>query len=517
MMKILVFAFLLALSFAHFTNPVFAQSPEKILKKAAKALGGEKNLRNVSARQATGRITRLGDGASGAYQNNAANPGLYAETFDLNGIETANGYNGKSSWAKDAANNLQTLTGATSRDFQVFARYRNGLWLNFNKARAFYDRQTEINGKKVDSLTLVIAKNQRIKLYIDAVSGLPLREEFQIGDRRRVYDYADYRIVNGINEPFAIKMSDGELDYQIKLDRVVHNQPLAAAVFDFPVVSTEPLPAVSDLLKQVEANEDKVDEILENYTYTETQASREVGDDGVVREKEIEKRQVTFYKGFQIRRLIARNGKPLSESESKSEERKAAEAIADIENKVVKRDRRAAAATTENAVAEQQHSARDQIGTSGDRISIGELLRASVFKNPRRERFRNRDVIVFDYEPNPNFDFSRAKSLLKFFGKTTGAIWIDEQDKQVARVEAVLADNFNVAGGVLAKLKKGASFTLEQNRVNDEIWLPTSADINLSIKVLLVKGININQLVRYTDYQKFKSEVKDAKVGAPQS
>ncbi len=91
-------------------------------------------------------------------------------------------------------------------------------------------------------------------------------------------------------------------------------------------------------------------------------------------------------------------------------------------------------------------------------------------------------------------------------------MWIDEKDKQVARLEAVLFDNFKVGGGVLANLKKGASFALEQERVNDEIWLPSVADINLSVKVLLVKGINVNQLVKSYDYRKFKTEIKDSKV-----
>jgi hypothetical protein len=91
-------------------------------------------------------------------------------------------------------------------------------------------------------------------------------------------------------------------------------------------------------------------------------------------------------------------------------------------------------------------------------------------------------------------------------------MWIDEKDKQVARLEAVLFGNFKVGGGFLANLKKGASFALEQERVGDEIWLPSVADVNLSVKVLLVKGINVNQIVKSYGYRKFKTEIKDSKV-----
>ncbi|MCA1588852.1 MAG: hypothetical protein LC734_00385 [Acidobacteria bacterium] len=146
------------------------------------------------------------------------------------------------------------------------------------------------------------------------------------------------------------------------------------------------------------------------------------------------------------------------------------------------------------------------------RVSTAEVLRASRLVNPRHERFRGRDVIVFDFEPNPSFDFKRAKSALKFFGKTAGVIWIDEKDKQVARLEAFLVDSYNIGGGALVKLRKGASFTLEQERVNGEIWLPSAAEFNLSARLFLVRGIDLNQKFRSYDYRKYSTEVKDAKV-----
>jgi len=140
------------------------------------------------------------------------------------------------------------------------------------------------------------------------------------------------------------------------------------------------------------------------------------------------------------------------------------------------------------------------------------VLRASNLLNPRRERYKGRDVIVFDFEPNTSFDYKNARSILKFFGKTAGVMWIDERDKQVARLDAVLFDSYKVGGGILANLKKGASFTLEQERINDEIWLPSIADINLDLRVLLVKGFNVNQVIRSYNYKKFQTEVEDATV-----
>jgi outer membrane lipoprotein-sorting protein len=479
-----------------------AQSPASVLKRAAKAMGGEKALRGVRSWQATGKIVRLSDGATGNYQAQAQQPNYYTGSYDLNGFEVAVGYNGRSSWMRDSQNGLRTLTGQTSRDFQTEAAYRAARWLDYKKEKSKIAAggQADVNGKPAQAVILTTAKNVQIKMYFDKTSGLLVREEIPAGDLKRTFDYADFRAVNGIQEPFSIITTIGEEKYEIKLDQITHNPALARNSFDFPKISSEPLPDIAALIKEVQANEEKVENILENYTFTQTSTSRETGKDGVVRDKESQTLQVSFYKGNQIRRLIAKNGKPLETDEQERENKRVEKRVEEIEKELAKNERK------------RPEAAEGAPNDNGEKISIAEILRASNLVNPRRERFRSREVIVFDFEPNPNFDFKNAKSFLKFFGKTAGAIWIDAQDKQVARVEAYLLDSFKVGGGLVANLKKGASFTLEQDRINDEIWLPSVANINLSVKVLLVRGINVNQLIKYGDYKKFSSEIKDAKV-----
>lgn len=480
-----------------------AQSPGKILKQAGKAMGGEKVLLAVRSWQKTGRITRLKDGASGGYKAQAAAPNFYNTAFDLDGFETAVGFNGKSSWMRDSREGLRTLTGEASRDFQAEAAYRNTRWLNYKKEKSkiVAGGKASVNGKPADLIVMTTAKGASIKMYFDAASSLLIREEISAGDNIAVSDYGDYRTVNGIQEPFSISRKIGEDFYEIKLDRIAHNVQIAKSDFDFPKISGEPLPEISTLLKDLQTNEDRVDAILENYSFTQKNIRREFGKDGVLREIGSETIQISFYKGNRVRRTIEKNGKPLSEKEQADEDRSVQKRVAEIEKEIAKREAR--------TVSQSNSGAPDG---EGQRISIAEVLRASRLVNPRRERFRGRDVVVFDFEPNPDFDFKNAKSFLKFFGKTAGVMWIDEKDKQVARLEAVLFDNYKVGGGFLANLKKGASFALEQQRVNDEIWLPSVADINLSVKVLLVKGININQIVKSYDYRKFTTEVKDSKI-----
>ena len=482
-----------------------AQSPDKILKQANRALGSERALRTVRSWEKAGAIVRLKDGASGAIKIQAAQPNLYHAAFDLNGFETETGYNGKSSWRRDSRDGLRTLTGEASRDFAAEAAFRNARWLNYKKEKSkiVAGGKSVVNGIAVNLLTLTTTKGVSIKMYFDAATGLLIREEIPSGNLTSVSDFSDYRTVGGIQEPFLIRQKIGEDAYEIKLDQIAHNGQINLQWFSFPQISGEPLPDIAQLLRELQTNEDRIEEILENYSFTQKSIKRELGKDGVLRETESETIQISFHKGNRIRRLIEKNGKPLSEKEQTDEDKNVQKRVAEIEREISKKEARAA------VVSQSKNGTPDE---ENRRISIAEVLRASRLVNPRRERFRGRDVVVFDFEPNPAFDFKNAKSFLKFFGKTAGVMWIDEKDKQVARLEAVLFDNYKIGGGFLANLKKGASFALEQERVNDEIWLPSVADISLSVKVLLVKGININQIVKSYDYRRFATEVKDSKV-----
>lgn len=504
MKNIYGFAILLLLSLV-FGQTTQAQSPASILKKAAKAMGGEKALRSVRSWQATGKISRLSDGAAGGYQAQAQQPNFYSASYDLNGFESAVGYNGKSGWMRDSQDGLRTLTGGMSKDFQAEAVYRASRWLNYkqDKAKISSGGQANVNSKTANVVSLTTAKGVQIKMYFDAATGLLVREEIPAGNSKQIFDYSDFRAVNGVQEPFAIAAIIGDDKYEIKLDKITHNVNQTQTAFDFPKISNEPLPDIKTLFDEIRANAEKVDEILENYSYTATSTAREIDKSGKLIEKDSEAISFTFYKGYRITRQVAKNGKPLSPADQADEDKKVEKQVAEIEKRIAEKERKQ---QKERDVSASSTGTPNEEG--GQNITIADALRGSLLVNPRRERLRGRDVIVFDYEPNPAF--KPQTRLERVFALCNGAVWVDANDKQVVRLEANLSKTIKQFGG-LASLKRGASFSLEQERVNNEIWLPSIADINLSVKILF-GGINVNQLVKYGDYRKFSTEIKDARV-----
>lgn len=478
-----------------------AQTPDKILKQAAKALGGEKAITRVTSWQARGTITRQRDGRSGKIEMLRARPNLYYQFTDIEGFEAVTAYSGKSGWRRDSRDGLRTLVGQESLDFQLEANYRNNLWFSAkkDKAKLIASGTATVNDKPANVVTLISNRNIRLKLFFDATSGLLLREEIPAGESTRVVDYSEYRAVNGVQEAFAIKLTTGTEQFTIRLDDITHNSPLDRTRFEFPKLSNEPLPDVQALLKAVDENEERVERLLDNYGFTETSTKREINKDGTAKETS-ETEDVSFYKGRRIRRLIARNGQPLSEKDQADELREVEKRIKKIESQLA-----------EEAKGKKQNDA-DRPGDDDRKFSLVSLFRGSKFINPRRERFRGRDVIVFDFEPNPNY--KGGKGIEKFGSGQVGAVWIDPQDKQVVRVESRFIKSLGIGGGLLGALKEGSTFMLEAALVNDELWLPSVIEINVSVRALIV-GLSFNQSIRYSDYKRFNVDAEKEKLIAP--
>src|SRR5262249_9112818 len=153
------------------------------------------------------------------------------------------------SWRRDSRDGLRTLTGEASDDLLAEAWFRNRRWLDYKKERAklVYVGAASVNGKAAHALALTSTRGVRIKLYFDAASSSLVKEELPAGERTKTLEYGDYRAVNGLLEPFAMTLFDGEERYEIKLERITRNESLDRAIFNFPRVSNEPVPDLDAL------------------------------------------------------------------------------------------------------------------------------------------------------------------------------------------------------------------------------------------------------------------------------
>ena len=236
-------------------------------------------------------------------------------------------------------------------------------------------------------------------------------------------------------------------------------------------------------------------EIARNYTYLERDETRELDGSGKVKSTKIQTWDVTLLEGSRYRRLVARNDQPLSPKEQKKEEDRLRTSIEE-RRKETEEQRQRRIADSERK-RERQHEPAKEVPDAFDFRLIGEEALASG------------EAYVIDATPKPDYKPKLASAA--YFPKVKARLWIDKNDYQWVKVEAETLDTVSL-GGFLIRLAKGGRLTLEQTRVNQEVWLPKSVTVRLSARLALVKGIHAELIMTFSNYKKFQV---DSRVVSP--
>lgn len=237
----------------------------------------------------------------------------------------------------------------------------------------------------------------------------------------------------------------------------------------------QPLPNVADLLKDVRAHQQKLDDTRENYTFHQLAKTDELDAKGTIRKTTSEEREVFFVNGHRIGRFVRKDGAPLSPADEKKEQ-----------------DR------IRKLVEQRAKQPRGQGGSRRDLISM--ILTVAKVSNPRRTTLNGRASFAYDFAGDAAAHArNMEENALK---KTAGTIWFDDADRQVARVEIHFFDNFRIAGGLLANVQKGTSIELEQSPVGDGLWMQTSVEQHVGARLVFM-STRENEHITNFDFKKF--------------
>jgi hypothetical protein len=468
-----------------------AQDPAKIVSDYVKAAGGSKALSKIQSETLEGAFSNPADGKPSTYTFSLKLPNRYYSEFVLGDKPLIEAYNGKSAWHQ-ATGELSTLLGQQGQQLEAASLYYNSRLLNLkkNKLAVAFIGHAQVRGKDALQLELTTSTNIRRELFFDPQSHLLVRESAPVAGLDQEILYDDYRTVDGVKLPYKIELHRGPDTYSINVTRASINETVGERTFDFPIKSQVKLPDLKALFKEIDENQKAADKIRENYAGTRVEEETEFEKDGKVKKTEVSEYTFFYLNGDEISTLVKKDGKPLSDEEQKKENEKTQKRIEEIQKREAKKE-----AQDEKAKEEGKKDKDD------DDVDIETFLRACQFVNPRRERFRGQDVLVFDFEPNP--EFQPHKMVERIVHELAGVIWVDERAHEVARLEAYFVGDFRVAGGLLANLQKGTSFVFEQSYFNNEVWLPAYEEAHVGVRVLLMKGFNVNATTRYSDYKRF--------------
>jgi hypothetical protein len=248
-----------------------------------------------------------------------------------------------------------------------------------------------------------------------------------------------------------------------------------------------PLPDIPELMRAVEVNQRASEAIEKDYLYRSVQTQEETDGHGGVKKTETREYDIFWVNGVPVHRLTRKNGKELSAEEQKKENEQ-------IDKEVAKAKERRAKADEKGAETDPQ---------GHDLVTVSRLLELGSFTNARRVQLNGRDTIAVDFAGDP-----KAKTKTRFedvIRDLAGTAWVDEQDRMLVKAQGHFLNNFKVGGGMVVNIQKGTNFSMEQRKVNGEVWLPAMVEGQGSARALLFFSFNGRFRAVESDYRKFKA------------
>lgn len=230
---------------------------------------------------------------------------------------------------------------------------------------------------------------------------------------------------------------------------------------------------------------------MQDYTWQARSVERHFDAKGKVESTKRESWETLILNGEPYRRMLERDGKPLSPAEQQSEQKKLDKETARLANETP--------AQKQRRLQEAEKQRRREFAFLSEIPDLFDL------KLEGESTIDGRPVWIVSGAPRPG---AQAKSRdAKVLLKLRGRIWIDKANYQWAKVEGETTGTISW-GLFLARLNAGASLVFEQAEVNSEIWLPKHLMVRGSGRVGLVKRLSEDQEIDWTNYKKFSVDSK---------
>ena len=238
-----------------------------------------------------------------------------------------------------------------------------------------------------------------------------------------------------------------------------------------------PLPEGNTFVRGLVGAQRQREEAVSLYTYDVTELSEELDRNGGTRRRKTRAYEVFHVKGRPVRRLVAKDGRPLERKEREKEERRVGEL--------------ASALRAGRAASEQPG------------VRLSRILERYAFSAIGREVVDERCALVFDFRARPG-DFALERDGV--LRRLAGRLWVDEEEQAVARVEVRNTSGLRFAIGLAATVSS-LSFEGRFRRLEEGVWLPHSLAVSAVGKKLLFKGFHVRTTTTYDRYRRFEVDV----------
>lgn len=251
-------------------------------------------------------------------------------------------------------------------------------------------------------------------------------------------------------------------------------------------------PDARTLVAEVEANHKLLAEKLRGYTYTLRRVEQRVNKEGkVTKEKIVVTRVFPAANGELISMPLSENGKPVSREKAAREKERVRKAL------------------------RKARTAKPKGDVNDPWLVTPLFLRVVEFGSPRLERRGDREAVVVDFRPRP--DFKPASDIERWQSSFEGTIWVDAADRILFRVEARLPRQFKSGGllGFLAPVEAGTSITAESHHLPEGVWAPSLLELVFKVNTKRSLAPPARLTEERGSHRRFDASADDPLAGLP--
>jgi hypothetical protein len=256
------------------------------------------------------------------------------------------------------------------------------------------------------------------------------------------------------------------------------------------LLSSSAIPAdlsPTEIFRRATEREAQNVELRRQYTYRESIRERLANKEGKVRKEEEKANDVFFIGGEEFRKLVEKDGRPLSDKEAAKEQSRM--------DREIEKFKRESPETTKKRVEKELREEREfrEQFVSGFNF---QLLEDQPVDGKPCYRIRA--------EPKPSFPF---KGEAKVLAKVKGDIWVDKEHYQWTKVEAETIDTITAMAGLL-RLAKGTTFKVTRTLVNNEVWFPSHIEVQANARAALFLTAAVEVEMLFSGFKKYSVDSK---------
>ncbi len=169
-----------------------------------------------------------------------------------------------------------------------------------------------------------------------------------------------------------------------------------------------------------------------------------------------------------VKRLISKDGQPLNDEETRTED-----------------------ARVQRFIRDQDELAKQKKDAAQDDKNAAELLNMLPEAFLWKVQSENAEKITLHFEPDPNFNPPDMQS--RVLGTMTGELVVNKPQQRIETISGRLTQDVTIGWGLLGRLKAGGTFRVERRQVAPGLWQITETHVHIQGKALFFKSIGQQQ------------------------